>query len=304
MSKQKNQADLSETFADYLDQIEIPEELNAIVDSAIQRTKPLKERNMNMKKFAKHTIAASFIGLMGFVGSVNLSPTFASSISDLPLLGSLVKVVNLRQFEYQASTYNATLEAPVIEGLEDEALQKSLNTKYLEENKKLYEAFEKDVAKMEQFDSPGHLGVDSGFEIKTNTEDILSIARYVVNTVGSSSTTMTYDTIDKKNEILITLPSLFIDEEYISIISENIKTQMKERMKQDENLVYWIEGDEGALEGFDRINVHQPFYITAEGKLIISFDKYEVSPGFMGIQEFEIPTEVIEPLLVSSLYIH
>jgi len=27
--------------------------------------------------------------------------------------------------------------------------------------------------------------------------------------------------------------------------------------------------------------------------LVISFDKYEVGPGYMGIQEFEIPTEVI-----------
>jgi len=25
--------------------------------------------------------------------------------------------------------------------------------------------------------------------------------------------------------------------------------------------------------------------------LVISFDKYEVGPGYMGIQEFEIPTE-------------
>jgi len=37
--------------------------------------------------------------------------------------------------------------------------------------------------------------------------------------------------------------------------------------------------------------------------LVISFDKYEVGPGYMGIQEFEIPTEVIADILVSNEYI-
>ncbi|MFB8736384.1 hypothetical protein ACEQPO_30285 [Bacillus sp. SL00103] len=39
---------------------------------------------------------------------------------------------------------------------------------------------------------------------------------------------MTYDTIDKKNHVLITLPSLFKDDRYIDVISENIKEQNEE----------------------------------------------------------------------------
>jgi len=53
----------------------------------------------------------------------------------------------------------------------------------------------------------------------------------------------------------------------------------------------------------NKISPNQNFYITEEGKLVISFDKYEVGPGYMGIQEFEIPTEVIADILVSNEYI-
>jgi hypothetical protein len=151
----------------------------------------------------------------------------------------------------------------------------------------------------------GHLGVDSGYVIKTDTDRILSVGRYVVNTIASSSTTFKYDTIDKKNEVLITLPSLFKDDSYVDIISENIKEQMIKRHEADDMMFYWVEGveEEGLVDLFEKISKEQSFYINSEGKLVISFDKYEVAPGYMGIQEFVIPTEVISEILVSDEYI-
>lgn len=40
-----------------------------------------------------------------------------------------------------------------------------------------------------------------------------------------------------------------------------------------------------------------------EGKLVISFDKYEVALGYMGVLEFTIPTEILANILVSNEYI-
>jgi hypothetical protein len=87
----------------------------------------------------------------------------------------------------------------------------------------------------------GHLGVDSGYIVKTDTDRVLSIGRYVVNTVGSSSTVFKYDTFDKMKEDLLTLPSLFNVERYVDIISEYIKSQMLEQHQADENKIYWIQ---------------------------------------------------------------
>ncbi|WP_339316501.1 hypothetical protein [Paenibacillus sp. FSL R10-2734] len=43
--------------------------------------------------------------------------------------------------------------------------------------------------------------MESGYEVKTDNDQILAIGRYVVDTVGSSSITFKYDTIDKKNQL-------------------------------------------------------------------------------------------------------
>jgi hypothetical protein len=151
------------------------------------------------------------------------------------------------------------------------------------------------------------MGVDSGYIIKTDNDRILSIGRYVVNTAASSSTTFQYDTIDKQKEILITLPSLFVDESYIELISANIREQMLQQIKNDEGKVYWVErgNSEGIpdSEFFKTINNNQSFYITDSGKLVIAFNKYDVAPGYMGTPEFEIPTKVIADILVGNEYI-
>ncbi len=294
--------ELANQLLEHLDAIEIPKELDELVNAAIEKGKKT-ERMIIMKKWFRNSAATAAAVIVGFVGAANLSPTFAKSLSDIPVLNTLAKVVSFRQFDYHEDTYEATIDTPVLEGLVDKNLEATLNEKYLEENKKLFEQFEKEVADMKSFEQGGHLGVDSGFEVKTNNDQILSIARYVVNTVGSSSTTMTYDTIDKQNEMLITLPSLFKDDSYIEVISENIKDQMRTKREIDSNLVYWIAGEPDAIDGFDRILADQPFYITDQGKLVISFDKYMVGPGSMGIQEFEIPTDVIQDILVSNTYI-
>lgn len=203
-------------------------------------------------------------------------------------------MLTFREYDVNDDQYNANIKVSSIKGLENKTLENSLNEKYLAENKKLYEGFIADMESLKK-NGGGNLGVESGYTVKTDTDRILSIGRYVVNTVGSSSTTMKYDTIDKKNEILITLPSLFKDDKYIDVISENIKEQMIEENRADKKKFYWVEGIEqnGTVELFNKILSEQNFYINPEGKLVISFDKYEVAPGYMGIVEFIIPTEAI-----------
>ena len=83
---------------------------------------------------------------------------------------------------------------------------------------------------------------------------------------------------------------------YIDPISDSIKEQMQERMDADENLYYWLH-DEIEDMNFKSITEDATFYINDAGKLVIVFDKYEVAPGYMGICEFEIPTEVIQDLV-------
>lgn len=283
---------LDEMKQQYRD-IPIPSELDFIVNKAIkQHTK---------KKRSLKWVTAAAAAVIILVTSINASPAFAHALSDVPLIGNLIKVLTIREYIFKEQTYEAKLEVPVITDMKNKDLQESLNNKYQEEAKKQYRDFMTDMESMKAAGTGGHLGVNSGYVVKTDNDHILSVGRYVVNMVGSSSTTFQFDTIDKKKEILITLPSLFTDERYIDVISENIKAQMREQMKSDPSKMYWVEGSPAQMsEVFQKIKKDQNFYINDKDQLVISFQKYEVTPGYMGVPEFVIPTDAISDLLVNK----
>lgn len=283
--------------------IPIPTELEIRVAKSLKDGKKVMKKKIYFKRISATAASIALIAAT-FTVSINTNEAFAQTLLDVPVLSSIVKVLTFKEYTIKEDNYIADIKTPAIDGLNNKDLQNSLNEKYLDENKKLYEEFTTDMENFKKDGLDAHMGIDSGYEIKADTDKILSVGRYVVNTVGSSSTTFKYDTIDKENEILITLPSLFKDDSYIEIISENIKKQMIEQHEADENNIYWIKELEPEMaECFEKIKMDQDFYITAEGKLIISFDKYEVSPGFMGVVEFAIPTEVLSDVLVSDEYI-
>ena len=269
-------------------------------DLELKINRTFKEYNQmkNMRHIKTGMVAAAAL-LVVFTGAINVNHSFADSLTNLPVIGKIVQVLSFRFDVIETENVHANIESPVITGLENEVLQSSLNQKYFEENKTLYDVFMDEMKAIEE--KGGHLGVDTGFIIKTDTERMLSIGRYFVNTVASSSTTMTYDTVDKIEGILITLPSLFTDENYIEVISEYLTAYMLEDMDANPYNIYWVKEDD--FTRFEKIDANQNFYLTDSGKLVISFDKYEVAPGYMGVIEFEIPTEVIKHLLVSDMYV-
>ena len=285
-------------FRNEYENIEIPDELEFLVRTTIKE----QEKKMKRKNIINKSVIAAAVAGVVFVGSINLSSEISYALSEVPVLGSIVRVLTFKTFELKDNNFDAELKTPAIEGL-DSKLEAMLNEKYLDENQKLYDDFIKEIDELKKADmEEAHMGIASGYEVKTDTDKLLVIGRYVVNTAGSSSTTIKYDTIDKQNKILITLPSLFKDEAYIDIISENIKAQMKEQMK-DENNVYWLEDEMMGDENFSKIDKNQSFYITKDNQLVIAFDKYEVAPGYMGNPEFIIPSELLKDALVSEEYI-
>jgi hypothetical protein len=271
----------------------IPNNLDSIVTKAIKRS---KKRKFPYKTVSGLTAAAIF------VLSINASPSFAQTLEKVPGLKNVIKVLTFTEYTVNESTFNAKIDVPSVSNLKNKKLENSLNEKYLNEGKQLYNDFNKDMEDMKKHNEDGHLGVQSGYEVKTDDATILSIGRYTVNTVGSSSTTMKYDTIDKKKEVELTLPGLFKDNSYINIISDNIIQQMKEQMKKDPDKTYWIKGPD-SFDPFEKIKANQSFYINKDHKLVICFDKYEVAPGAMGLLEFVIPTDVISKDLVGNEYI-
>lgn len=280
---------------DYL-KVQIPDELEFLVKKSIMK----KEKNMKRKRKFLTCTASVAAAAAVFVGTINISPVAAQAMSNVPVLKDLVKVVTFREYHYEDDSHELDIKVPQINGLENSELEDILNDNYIKENEQLYKEFMEQIGNEDNLNEK-YFALYTDYEVKTNTDNLLVVANHKTEIAASGYETVHYNNIDKQNKLLITLPSLFKDDSYIELISENIKSQMKEQMKADEDKSYFLEID--MTDSFTSIKEDQNFYINSDGKLIISFDEYEVAPGYMGIVEFTIPTNVLQDVLESNYYI-
>ena len=107
-----------------------------------------------------------------------------------------------------------------------------------------------------------------------------------------------YYTIDLDTGKTVKLKDLFKeDSNYIEIISENIKDQMRSQMKENEEVTYWIDSEDYFEEwDFEEITEDTSFYLDSKGNVVICFDEGEVAPMCAGNVTFVIPQDVIEAI--------
>lgn len=122
------------------------------------------------------------------------------------------------------------------------------------------------------------LYIKMDYDVKYNTDGIVSLGIYKTETIGSAYDVAYFYNFDLESQKEITLKD-FYGEDYKRIIDEQIMSQIKERI-----------AEEGAtyFEGFKGIKENQAFYINEKGNPVIVFNKYEIAPGSMGMQSFEI----------------
>ena len=175
--------------------------------------------------------------------------------------------------------------------LEQETLQNEIT-----QLTKDIKSYQSDVASIEDGEN-GNEAVNSSYQVVTDNDRLFAL-RIDTSIVmaGSNQYTKIYN-VDKKTGNTITLNDLFQkDSDYLDRISEEIEKQMKENMEKDSNLQYFLDKDVDGYS-FDGIKNDVNFYVNKEGELTIVFDKYEVAPGYMGIVEFTIPTNVVSDII-------
>ncbi len=256
-------------------------------------------RRLNMKKTISICASVAAAVVLVFALTLNFVPSIAYAMSDVPVIGSIVRVVTFDRFEMHDDGYEADIVTPRIEGLKDKQLENTINEALAKDAQEMIEQYKKDVkALKEEFgEETVHMGITSDYEIKTDNDDILALDVYVLTTSGSSSTMHTFYTIDKNTGELLTLEGLFKkNADYITPISDYIKQEMR-RLNKEESGMFWIDTDNEFTEDFDKIKPDQNFYINDNGNLVIAFDKYEVAAGAQGSPEFVIPNSVISDII-------
>lgn len=284
MNKNKKLEELENNY----NNIEIPDRLDDVVNDALNIN---KKKNSRSKITKWSTVAASICIL---ISGVNLSPAFANTLENIPIIGNMIKVINFKNYRINENGYDVSIDVPKLKGLKDKDLEYKLNKEFEDEGKKMYDEYLKEIEVLKEDDVEGRKYGKVWYEVLNDNDEILSIAIYNYYAQGSSNTTRKIYNIDKKNQTVLTLEGMFEGSDYVNILSENIKDQMRKRIKKNPEDVYWVDDE---IENFTKIKKDQSFYINDKNELVICFDKYEVAPGSSGLVEFTIPNEVTKKLM-------
>ncbi|MGL4737809.1 MAG: DUF3298 domain-containing protein [Cellulosilyticaceae bacterium] len=266
------------------DEVVIPEELNLRVSETIERCR--EDGHMSKRNYLKVGVLVATLGVGSFGGSLYASESFAKEMYELPIIGAVAKVLTFNKYVEQTDAYTLDVEIPNLSDKEhqayidrvNKAINKQVDTLLAEAKQRGTEAKDAFVAtggKAEEFYG---VGVYMNYEVKYNVEDVVSFAIYKTETMASAYDTAYFYNLDLKANRRLTLEDFF-GKDYKALIDPQIKAQMKERV-----------ANQGAayFDGFEGIKPNQSFYINEKGNCVIVFNEYEIAPGSMGIQEFEV----------------
>lgn len=284
-------------------EVQPPKEGLKQLEQTISRAKKDK-RKMEKVHFWRNIAVGAAAVFAGVFVTVNVNSDLAYAMEQIPVIGSVIKVITLDRFQEEGEHYSADITTPKLEAEEDmpgidkvnEAVQKERD-ELIAEYREIFEAYVKEEGLAEDDGQTNYYNVDADYEVVTDNEEYFVLLFSTTRTSASAYQVNKYYTIDKKTGELLSLKDLFQeDSDYIAVISENIKEQMKKQMSEDKNVQYWL-NNEVTEWNFEKIKEDQNFYINEKGNLVIAFDEYEVAPGYMGAVTFEIPREELASIL-------
>lgn len=271
-----------EMWKEEYDQIPVPQEARDKIEAGIMRARLEQKRSDRMKNMKRTGVTAAAL-VLTFGIAVNASPVVAQAMDGIPVIGSIARVVTIRN--YNESTDNgmmADISVPQIDG------NVAANAEMDAYAKELIARYEKEVvAQLGQ--EEGHYALESSYEVVSDNDKYVSIRINTVETMASGAEFVKIFTVDKATGQTVSLKDYLNSPEKLEAVSQNIKDQMAAQMAEDEGKVYFTEGEVG---GFTGLTGDENFYLNEAGELVIVFGEYEVAPGYMGTVSFTIPADV------------
>ena len=291
------------------EQIEIPGELQETMNRAVRSVDKKKSaaryRKRRMMRTVRNIGVAAAAVLLCMTVGVNTNEVLAKELGQLPVIGSLVRVLTITSYHEEDGDHDITVNVPEIEveetqtaGMSDADIEEAVNAQIQEiVDSHIAQAKEKFAEYKEAFFATGGteeewggrtMDIDVDYEVKYQEGSVLSLELSTFEGWVAAQELRYYYNIDVAQNRELTLKDL-LGGDYVNIANESIRQQMKERAAADENLVYWgVTETESGIDGFVSVDEDTDFYINADGNPVVCFGEYEIAPGFMGIQEFEI----------------
>lgn len=308
MGENKNDLEKMENMKQDYREIEMSEEQVEKMKHRMAEARKEKRMKANQKVMRNFVAAAAVAAV--FVAVPNMSAKTAYAMSNIPVIGKLVEVVTFRDYKYESERQNADVKVPELvadtlateQGTEesitaDTEVQANLKKTTEEINAEIQEITEEIVAVFESGleQEDGYQDVVVKSEVIATTEDYFTLKLICFQAAGSGAEWDYFYTIDLTTGERLAMKDLFVEgADYVTPISENIKTQMREQMDADDMVCYWLDDEEIPEEWrFDAITEETSFYLNENDELVIAFNEGDVAPMYMGTVEFVIPNDVI-----------
>lgn len=273
----------------------------------------VRKKKSTKKKVWIRTLSAAAALFICFSIGLNSNQAFAMEMSQLPFVGVLARVLTIRSYEEsnEETGINVAVEVPGVEAdnmAKEETVRENLQPSVaIDVNARIEEIVQKHLAKAEEdftaykeafFATGGTeeewagrtMDVKVDYQIKFQDEARVSFVLYLTEAWVASYQEEYYYNLDLAQNRELTLEDI-LGSEWVDISNASILAQMEQRMEENEDYVYWgstKDTDDIDMGGFTTVDKNTTFYINEAGNPVVTFPKYEIAPGFMGVQEFEI----------------
>ena len=208
------------------EKLEMNEEGVNIMKKNIEKAK--KENQKNLKK----GLAIAGVCAVTLVAIPNISPSVAIAMEKVPVIGPIVDFITFRDYSDKKSNIN--VEAPKAENQNLDMLNKTTD-EYI---KSLVDKFKA------EFEKGDNKSLDINYDILRDDDNILSLQIKGLETGASGYMFSKIYNVDKKTGNILELKDIFKEgTDYVTILTENIKEQMKKQMEEDSNKVYFLDKD-------------------------------------------------------------
>ncbi len=275
--------------------IVIPKELEGKVQETIEASRRKREKRFaknRRRKLYRWAVGIAAVFTVATTIGLNTSEAFAMEVQKIPVIGELARILTIRSYEKTEGDTQIAAEIPGVDlGEDGQKLSEEVNAQIekmtaqyeseaVERAKEYKKAFLETGGTEEEW-AEHDIRIRVWYEIKNQTEDVLSFVVKGTESWTSAYAETRYYNLDLESNEFLTLES-FLGKDYVEKANESIRGQIEERMKKGEAFFAPEEG------GFETIEAEPDFYVNEKGNPVIVFEKYAIAPGAMGEVEFEI----------------
>ncbi len=272
--------------------IKVPNELNYVVNKAILDKKKKEKSVLIYVKYAVTTVACTFLT---FIFMLNVNSSFATNISEIPIIGDMAKVFTIKEVNEEDKTKLINAKVPALENTGNTELEKRINYEIMLKMNEILEEAEKRAAEYKEavIETGGNeydyqpINIQIDYKVGYSNDKVVSFMISKSETLANAYTEIYFYNIDIEIGKKLNLRDV-LGNEYKQIVDTTIYKEIEERSKNPDNI--YFTADEGGFEGIE--NEYQDFYINSDGKVVIVFEKYKIAPGYMGTQEFVIDKQI------------